>query len=93
MKRVALAIVLGALAIALGWLACRGVLDEWGGDDADELFELLETQLGDIGVDLKYAPKEGDDEEEEDAVDLDDDEDDDDDDGVEEVDEEEEKEK
>src|SRR6186997_2578421 len=64
------------------------VLDEWGGDDADELFELLETQLGDIGVDLKYAPKEGDEEEEEDAVDLDDDDDEDDDD-VEEVDEEE----
>lgn len=30
------------------------VLDEWGGDDADELFELLETQLGDVGIDLKY---------------------------------------
>jgi hypothetical protein len=66
------------------------VLDEWGGDDADELFELLETQLGDIGVDLKYAPKEGDDEEEEDAVDLDDDDDDEDDDELEEVEEEEE---
>jgi hypothetical protein len=66
------------------------VLDEWGGDDADELFELLETQLGDIGVDLKYAPKEGDDEEEEDAVDLDDEDDDEDDDELEEVEEEEE---
>src|SRR5690606_8342487 len=63
------------------------VLDEWGGDDADELFELLETQLGDIGVDLKYAPREGDDEDEEDAVDLDDDDEDDDDDDLEEVDE------
>lgn len=30
------------------------ILDEWGGDDVDELFELLETQLGDLGVDLKY---------------------------------------
>src|SRR5215217_8665206 len=38
------------------------VLDEWGGDDADELFELLETQLGDIGIDLKYAPREDDEE-------------------------------
>src|SRR5687768_3328552 len=66
------------------------VLDEWGGDDADELFELLETQLGDIGVDLKYAPKEGDDEEEEDVVDVDDDDDEDDDDELEEVEEEEE---
>ena len=66
------------------------VLDEWGGDDADELFELLETQLGDVGVDLKYAPKEGDDEDEEDPVDVDDDDDDDeDDDGVEEMEEEE----
>ena len=65
------------------------VLDEWGGDDADELFELLETQLGDVGVDLKYAPKEGDDEDEEDSVDLDDEDDDEDDDGVEEVEEEE----
>src|SRR5215510_15780535 len=34
------------------------VLDEWGGDDADELLELLETQLGDIGIDLKYEAKE-----------------------------------
>lgn len=29
-------------------------LMEWSGDDVDELFELLETQLGEIGVDLKY---------------------------------------
>ena len=29
------------------------VLDEWSGDDVDELFELLEAQLGDIGIDLK----------------------------------------
>src|SRR5579862_3401115 len=34
------------------------VLDEWSGDDVDELFELLETQLGDIGIDLKYEPRE-----------------------------------
>jgi hypothetical protein len=53
------------------------ILDEWGGDDADELFELLETQLGDIGIDLKYAPREDADEEaEEDDEDLDDDDDD-----------------
>ena len=37
------------------------VLDEWSGDDVDELFELLETQLGDLGVDLKYEPREDDD--------------------------------
>ena len=30
------------------------ILDEWSGDDVDELFDLLETQLGDLGVDLKY---------------------------------------
>jgi hypothetical protein len=56
------------------------VLDEWSGDDVDELFELLETQLGDLGVDIKYEPRE---EEEEDAEDegedLDDEDDDDDD--------------
>src|SRR5215813_46702 len=34
------------------------MLDEWGGDDVDELFELLETQHGDVGIDLKYEAKE-----------------------------------
>jgi hypothetical protein len=53
------------------------VLDEWSGDDVDELFELLETQLGDLGVDLKYEPREDDDDESEDEVDDLDDEDDD----------------
>src|SRR6201991_1088069 len=33
------------------------VLDEWGGDDVDELFELLDAQLGDIGVDVKFERK------------------------------------
>ena len=58
------------------------VLDEWSGDDVDELFELLETQLGDLGVDLKYAarePAEDADEEAEEDVDDDDDIDDEDD--------------
>src|SRR5262245_62077237 len=55
------------------------VLDEWGGDDADELFELLETQLGEIGIDLKYEARDEDLEEEADE-DLDDDDDEDDDD-------------
>jgi hypothetical protein len=58
------------------------VLDDWNGDDVDELFELLETQLGDLGVDLKYETR--DDEEEEDGdegdADLDEDDEDDDDD-------------
>jgi hypothetical protein len=67
------------------------VLDEWGGDDVDELFELLETQLGDVGIDLKYEPRDEDaDEEAEDDDDLDDDDDDDDDDEDLEVEEEEE---
>src|ERR1700742_4327690 len=62
------------------------ILDEWSGDDVDELFELLETQLGDLGVDLKYEPREDDEEESEDEADLDtDDEDDDDDDAEDEV--------
>ena len=30
------------------------MLDEWSGDDVDELFELLDAQLGDIGVDVKF---------------------------------------
>lgn len=51
------------------------VLDEWSGDDVDELFELLETQLGDLGVDVKYEPREEDEDEDEDVddTDLDDD--------------------
>ncbi|WP_170229336.1 hypothetical protein [Polyangium fumosum] len=53
------------------------VLDEWSGDDVDELFELLETQLGEMGIDLKYEQREEEDEEEvEDDDDLDDDDDD-----------------
>lgn len=31
------------------------LLEEWSGDDIDELFELLDTLLGDHGVDLKYS--------------------------------------
>ena len=64
------------------------MLDEWGGDDVDELFELLETQLGDVGIDLKYEAKEAgiaaEEEEEEEDEDFDDDEDEDDDDEEEE---------
>jgi hypothetical protein len=65
------------------------MLDEWGGDDVDELFELLETQLGDVGIDLKYEAKAGavpvdeetdeDEDEDDDDDDLDDDDEDDDD--------------
>jgi hypothetical protein len=46
------------------------VLDEWGGDDADELIELLETQLAEAGIDMKTEARaettEGEDEEEDD---------------------------
>ena len=75
------------------------MLDEWGGDDVDELFELLETQLGDVGIDLKYEAKAGaaaaedadeDDDDDEDEDDDDDDFDDDDDDDEEEEEEEDE---
>ncbi|MBI2392953.1 MAG: hypothetical protein HYV09_25440 [Deltaproteobacteria bacterium] len=48
-------------------------LMEWSGDDVDELFELLETQLGEVGIDLKYEAAA--DEEEEDDEDIDEDED------------------
>jgi hypothetical protein len=56
------------------------VLDDWNGDDADELFEMLETQLGDLGVDLKYEARVVEDDEAgaDDDVDLDDEDDDDD---------------
>src|SRR6266567_2617962 len=58
------------------------MLDEWSGDDVDELFELIDTQLGDVGVDVKFDKKlaavsedgEKEDPEEEDDDDLDDDE-------------------
>src|SRR3984957_7236390 len=44
------------------------LLAEWSVDDVRELFELLETQLGDMGVYLKYERRgEEDAEDEEDA--------------------------
>ena len=33
------------------------LLDEWSGDDADELMELIDTQLGDVGVDVKFEKR------------------------------------
>ena len=41
------------------------VLDEWSGDDVEELIELLMTQLADLGVDIKTTSKDDADEEEE----------------------------
>jgi hypothetical protein len=54
------------------------MLDEWSGDDVDELFELLDAQLGDIGVDVKFEKKaaaaaEEAEEEEDDVEDFDED--------------------
>ncbi len=49
-------------------------LDEWSGEDVDELYDLLESQLADIGIEVKYEAVEVGDEEEDD-VDFDDDDD------------------
>lgn len=54
------------------------VLDEWSGDDVDELLELLETQLGEVGIDLKTDVKTEDEEEEDEEPDDEDEEEDDD---------------
>ena len=53
------------------------ILDVWGGDDVDELLELLATHLAEAGIDVKYAgaagaAEEDDDEEEEEEEDDDD---------------------
>lgn len=52
------------------------MLDEWSGDDVDELFELLESALVDVGIDVKYARASTDEEEEEEEAETDDDDDD-----------------
>lgn len=52
------------------------VIDEWNGDDIDELMELLETQLGEVGIDVKTDAKGEEDEEDDDEVDDEDEEDD-----------------
>lgn len=43
------------------------ILDEWSGEDIDELMELLETQLADADIDLKYTATEEEEEEEDDS--------------------------
>ncbi len=72
------------------------LLDEWSGDDADELLELIDTQLGDVGVDVKFekraAAAEGEEEEEDDSTDFEDEEFDEEDEDEDEDDEEEEEE-
>ena len=47
------------------------VLDEWSGDDVEELIELLMTQLADLGVDIKTTSKDDADEEEEEEAEED----------------------
>lgn len=42
-------------------------VEEWDGDDIDQLFELLENHLSDVGVELKMRPVELEEEEEEEA--------------------------
>jgi hypothetical protein len=81
------------------------MLDEWSGDDVDELFELLDAQLGDVGVDVKFEKKtavvddedeaepKGAEEDDFEEDDLDDEDDEDDEDADEDEEEEEEKEK
>ena len=58
------------------------ILDEWGGDEVDELFELLEAHLSEAGIDVKYTSpddeveddeEEEEEEEDDDAADADDD--------------------
>ena len=50
------------------------LLDEWSGDDSDELIELIDTQLGDVGVDLKFEKRAvaAEEEEEEETTDFED---------------------
>ena len=49
------------------------VLDEWAGDEIDDLFELLEQALSDVGIEVKYSDPEYDDEEEDEEEDEEDD--------------------
>lgn len=55
------------------------LLDEWSVDDVDELFEMLETQLGELNIDLKFdgqaAKAKDDEEDEEEEADFDDEDD------------------
>jgi hypothetical protein len=62
------------------------MLDEWSGEDVDELFELLESALVDVGIDLKYARATAEEEEEEEAETEEDDEEEEEDDEEEDVD-------
>ncbi|MCB9709137.1 MAG: hypothetical protein H6714_10155 [Myxococcales bacterium] len=41
------------------------LIDEWSGDEVDELLELIEAQLSEAGLELKYATDEYEEEDEE----------------------------
>ncbi len=49
------------------------ILDEWSGDEVDELFELLEGHLAEAGIEIKYAPSDADDGEEDEPEEEEDD--------------------
>lgn len=51
------------------------ILDEWSGDEVDELFELLEGHMAEAGIEIKYAPSDADDDDDDDEPDDDDDDD------------------
>jgi hypothetical protein len=51
------------------------ILDEWSGDEVDELFELLEGHMAEAGIEIKYAPSDADDDDDETEEDDDDDDD------------------
>lgn len=53
------------------------ILDEWSGDEIDELFELIEGHMAEAGIEIKYATASGadDDDDDDEPEDDDDDED------------------
>ena len=51
------------------------VLDEWDGEEVDELFEILESHLSEVGIELAYGAPSVEEEEEEDEDEVDEDED------------------
>ena len=48
-------------------------LEEWSGEDIDELFDLMESQLADVGIELKYETVDTADEDEDADDDFEDD--------------------
>lgn len=47
------------------------ILDEWSGDEVDELFELLEGHMAEAGIEIKYASSDGDDDDDDEPDDDD----------------------